>query len=135
MPLLCVPASAAHFASPRRVTLTNCRVRSRPQRLSAAARGAPCSCPKFKTQLWVLCLNKSPRKIKHLLCFPDFTQDKAFPFISRVYFYSPAVCCYMHIGRMCVYICECGCVFFSLRRLNWARIPLSILAAFICDQT
>lgn len=111
------------------VTLTNYRIQSRPKWLNSADREALCSCPKSKAQLWVLCVNKSLQKIKHLLCFPNLTQDKAFPFISLSIF-TPVIlqyiasstlagCVCLHLW-VCEHICQCGCLCF-LDEVKWCH--------------
>ena len=73
------------------------------------------ACPKihgscFEFYKWII----SPPQIKHLLCFPDLTPDKTFPFISLSIFI-PLYCNILlqaHWQDVCISICECGCLCF-----------------------
>lgn len=130
--LHCMPASSAsvsHFHAT--VTLTNYRVQSRLHWLNNAGREALCSCPISKSQIWLVCVNKSLQRIKHLLCFPDLTQEKEFPFISRSIF-TPLIFILQDIALstlagiaclhlwVCEHISECACLCF-LDELKWCH--------------
>lgn len=104
--LLCLSIACQHLKPPvfhAAVTLKSYSIQSRTKSPNSPDRGALCSRPPSKTQYWVLCVNNSLQKIKHLLCFPDWTSSPGIPCLFLLWVYCN-VLLLAHWHNLCLHL-------------------------------